>query len=62
MKYLQDTDHASILQRKSGPEFVTLAARVASQPATDLAFLIVSFHELVLGARVLSIGLIRIRS
>jgi len=24
MRYLQDTDHISILQKQSGPEFVTL--------------------------------------
>ncbi len=50
MNYLFDTDHVSILQSRSGPEFLILDARVASQPATDLAFSIVSFHEQVLGA------------
>ncbi len=50
MKYLFDTDHVSILQRRSGQEFAALDARVAQQPATDLAFSIVSFHEQVLGA------------
>jgi tRNA(fMet)-specific endonuclease VapC len=50
VKYLFDTDHVSILQRRSGREFVALDARVSSQSATDLAFSIVSFHEQVLGA------------
>lgn len=50
MKYLFDPDHVSILQRRSGLGYATLAARVASHPAADLAFSIVSFHEQVLGA------------
>jgi tRNA(fMet)-specific endonuclease VapC len=50
VKYLFDTDHTSILQRKSGPEYAVLAARVATHPAADLAFSIVSIHEQVLGA------------
>lgn len=50
MKYLFDTDHVSILQRRSGLGYAALAARVASHPAADLAFSIVSFHEQVLGA------------
>ena len=50
MKYLFDTDHVSVLQRRAGREFVVLDARVASHSETDLAFSIVSFHEQVLGA------------
>jgi tRNA(fMet)-specific endonuclease VapC len=50
VKYLFDTDHVSILQRRSGREFAALDARVAGQAAADLAFSIVSFHEQVLGA------------
>jgi tRNA(fMet)-specific endonuclease VapC len=50
VKYLFDTDHASILQRRRGPEFLALDARVAGQPPTDLGFSIVSLHEQVLGA------------
>jgi hypothetical protein len=29
MKFLLDTDHISILQKQSGPEYVALMARVA---------------------------------
>ena len=49
MKYLLDTDHISILQRESGPEFATLSARINQVPREDLAFSVVSFHEQVLG-------------
>jgi len=50
VKYLFDTDHISILQRRSGPEYAALIARAATCPPTDRAFSIVSFHEQVLGA------------
>lgn len=49
MKYLLDTDHISILQWRTGPAFTTLAARIAPQPRTDLAFSIISLHEQTLG-------------
>jgi tRNA(fMet)-specific endonuclease VapC len=49
VKFLLDTDHISILQKQSGPEYLTLITRVAQVPRTDLAFCIVSFHEQVLG-------------
>lgn len=49
MKYLLDTDHISILQRRSGPEFPILWARISRQSRGDLGFSIVSFHEQVLG-------------
>lgn len=49
MKYLLDTDHISVLQRRSGPEFAKLSARVSREPRADLGFSIVSFHEQVLG-------------
>ncbi|WP_265276231.1 hypothetical protein [Nostoc sp. KVJ3] len=44
MRYLLDTDHISFLQRRSGKEFLTLAAHIAQHQATDFAFSIVSFH------------------
>lgn len=50
MKYLLDTDHISILQLRSGPEFARLVSRIAMHPATDLAFSLISLHEQVLGA------------
>ena len=50
MKYLLDTDHISFLQRRSGPEYAALAARIARHSSADFVFSIVSFHEQVLGA------------
>jgi tRNA(fMet)-specific endonuclease VapC len=50
VKYLFDTDHISIVQFQSGPEFAALSARIAQHLRTDLAFSVVSFHEQVLGA------------
>ncbi len=50
MKYLLDTDHISILQQKSGPEFAALLARMNQVAREDLVFSVVSFHEQVLGA------------
>ena|SRR5262245_13289579 len=49
MKFLLDTDHISILQKQSGPEFAKLIARIAQVPRADLTFCIVSFHEQVIG-------------
>ena len=49
MKFLLDTDHISILQKQSGPEYPLLMARIAQVPRANLAFCIVSFHEQVLG-------------
>jgi hypothetical protein len=49
MKFLLDTDHISILQKQSGPEYPVLMARIAQVPRADLAFCIISFHEQVLG-------------
>jgi len=50
VKYLFDTDHTSFLQRRSGPEYAALAARIAQHSPADFAFSVVSFHEQVLGA------------
>jgi tRNA(fMet)-specific endonuclease VapC len=49
VKFLFDTDHISILQRRSGPEWNRLSARMAMHSQADLAFSIVSFHEQALG-------------
>ena len=43
MKYLLDTDHISILQRRSGPEFAILWARVSRESRSDLGFSIAGF-------------------
>ena len=50
MKYLLDTDHISILQRRSGAQHVTLRARLARESRSDFAFSVVSLHEQALGA------------
>ncbi len=49
MRFLLDTDHISILQKQSGPEYAALIARIGQTPRAELAFCIVSFHEQVLG-------------
>jgi tRNA(fMet)-specific endonuclease VapC len=49
MRFLLDTDHISVLQKQSGPEFATLMTRIAQVSRADLALCIVSFHEQVLG-------------
>jgi tRNA(fMet)-specific endonuclease VapC len=49
LKYLLDTDHISVLQQQSGPDYATLSARIARHPPADLALSVVSFHEQVLG-------------
>src|SRR5207248_2604959 len=49
VKYLLDTDHISFLQRRSGPEYAALSARIAQNSPVDFAFSVVSFHEQVLG-------------
>jgi tRNA(fMet)-specific endonuclease VapC len=49
VKFLLDTDHVSILQKQSAPEYQILMARIAQVPRADLAFCIVRFHEQVLG-------------
>jgi tRNA(fMet)-specific endonuclease VapC len=50
VRYVLDTDHISFLQRRSGAEFLTLAARISQYQPTDFAFSIISFHEQVIGA------------
>jgi tRNA(fMet)-specific endonuclease VapC len=49
VKFLMDTDHISILQRQSGPEFSALSARISQRSPADLVLSIISFHEQVLG-------------
>ena len=49
MKYLLDTDHISILQERSGPEYAALTSRIAQHSPADFALSIVSFHEQMLG-------------
>ena len=37
MMFLLDTDHISILQKQSGPEYTTLIARITQVPPADLS-------------------------
>src|SRR6266436_455947 len=50
MKYLLDTDHFSILQRKAGLDYLRLSAWMAQFTAADFACCVVSLHEQVVGA------------
>src|SRR2546423_14991559 len=50
MKYLLDTDHLSILQRKAGLEYTRLSTWMAQAAAPDFACCVVSLHEQLLGA------------
>jgi tRNA(fMet)-specific endonuclease VapC len=48
--YLLDTDHISILQKQTQPEFARLARRMGQHAPTDFFAPVVSFHEQALGA------------
>lgn len=50
MRYLFDTDHLSILQRKAGSEYGRLSAWMATLQPDDFACCVVSMHEQMLGA------------
>jgi tRNA(fMet)-specific endonuclease VapC len=50
MRYLLDTDHISIIQRRSGETYQRLRDRMSQYPSTDFALCVVSFHEQSLGA------------
>ena len=43
--FLFDTDHLSIIQIRSQPEYARISARTLVHPATSFYFPIVSFHE-----------------
>ena len=49
MIFLLDTDHLSILQRQTAPEYPALASKIGRISPSDLALSLVSFHEQVLG-------------
>src|SRR5262245_6121738 len=49
MPLLLDTDHISILHKRSQPECDRLAARLDQHPPDDVGATIVSFHELMKG-------------
>jgi tRNA(fMet)-specific endonuclease VapC len=50
VKYVLDTDHISLIQRKQNPEFQAIQANFARHVSDEIFFSIVSFHEQVLGA------------
>jgi tRNA(fMet)-specific endonuclease VapC len=50
MKYLLDTDHLSILQRRIGQDYTNLSTRMANYPLSDFAVSTVTFHEQMLGS------------
>lgn len=45
MRYLFDTDHATILQQRRGSEFDRLLERIKQHDPADFAFSVVSYHE-----------------
>ncbi|MEX2316666.1 MAG: type II toxin-antitoxin system VapC family toxin [Pirellulales bacterium] len=47
--YLLDTDHISIIQRQTGPEYASLHARIGAHDALDIYVSIISFHEQATG-------------
>ena len=53
MRYLLDTDHISILQRKLGSEYLRLSDRMARCRSEDFALSVISFHEQCLGVNAL---------
>lgn len=50
MIYLLDTDHISILQRRSGDSYSQLRSRISQYAEEDFALSVISFHEQFLGA------------
>jgi tRNA(fMet)-specific endonuclease VapC len=50
MRFLLDTDHISILQRRSGAEYARLSNWMAQFTVQDFACCVVSLHEQVVGA------------
>jgi tRNA(fMet)-specific endonuclease VapC len=49
VKYLLDTDHLSILLRRTGPEHDRLWDRMDEHLEEEFAFSVVSFHEQMMG-------------
>jgi tRNA(fMet)-specific endonuclease VapC len=49
VKYLLDTDHLSIIQQRTSPEYGAIMARFALHPRSDIVLSVISFHEQVLG-------------
>jgi tRNA(fMet)-specific endonuclease VapC len=51
VKYLLDTDHLSIIQQRTGPEYRAVMAHLALHPRADIALSVINFHEQVLGCQ-----------
>ena len=49
MKYVLDTDHISLIQRKQNPEYGVIQANFALHAGDEIYTSIVSFHEQALG-------------
>jgi tRNA(fMet)-specific endonuclease VapC len=49
VKYVLDTDHLSIVQRKQQPEFTAIQTRAGAHSPSDIKSCVVSFHEQALG-------------
>ena len=47
--FVFDTDHLSLLQHETSPEFESIARRCSSQLASEFFVTIVSFHEQING-------------
>lgn len=47
--FLLDTDHISVLQRRSGADFVRLKMRMSRRHPTQIYVPIISFHEQMIG-------------
>jgi tRNA(fMet)-specific endonuclease VapC len=50
VKFLLDTDHITVLQRPTTPEYANLTNRLAQQAPNDVVLSVVSFHEQVMGS------------
>lgn len=49
MTHLLDTDHVSILEQQTGPDYAALVARLNLHTGSDVGVSVVSFHEQALG-------------
>ena len=49
MKFLIDTDHASLIQQQTEPEFRTICRHLAAWTETDVVYSIITVHEQFLG-------------
>jgi len=50
MRYLLDTDHASIIQRSVGLDYQSILRHMTAHSPTDVVISVVSFREQVIGA------------